>query len=215
MEPNSLKKMCKKVIFENINLKKTKNLPQTGLPERTLWLVTKELKENLKNERGNYRFFLFLLKESSRYYDDSWRSAIFILADEKEKQKLLQKDRKLRNKMIDEERKVKKYLFKNDFDSMKGFLEFFQELNKSMFFKLSRNYENAIQEFCLQKILEARYLTWKDCRDLKKISLKVYGVGGSKNEKTLFCQELSSRIENQDFDEVIASARWLETPLDD
>ena len=41
--------MCKKVIFENINLKKNKNLPQKGLPERTLWLVTKELKEKLKN----------------------------------------------------------------------------------------------------------------------------------------------------------------------
>ena len=45
MEPNSLTNMCKKVIFENINLKKTKNLPQTGLPERTLWLTTKELKK--------------------------------------------------------------------------------------------------------------------------------------------------------------------------
>ena len=49
MEPNSLTNMCKKVIFENINLKKTQNLPQEGLSERTLWLATKELKEKLKN----------------------------------------------------------------------------------------------------------------------------------------------------------------------
>ena len=58
MEPNSLKNICKKVIFENINLKKTKNLPKTGLPERTLWLATKELKEKRKNEGKDYRVHL-------------------------------------------------------------------------------------------------------------------------------------------------------------
>ena len=47
--PNSLKNLCKRVIFENINLKKPQNLPQKGLPERTLWLATKELKQKLKN----------------------------------------------------------------------------------------------------------------------------------------------------------------------
>ena len=208
MEPNSLTNMCKKVIFENINLKKTQNLPKKGLQERTLWLATKELKEKLKNEGNDYTFFLWLLQQSSRYYDDSWRSAIFSLPQEKEKQKLLQKDRKLRNELIKEERKAKKYLFKNDFDPMKGFLEFFQELNKSMFFKLLRNYENAIQEFCLQKINEARYLTWKDCRDLKKICFKTLVFTRSKNEKVQYFQELSSRIKNQDFDEVIV--RWID-----
>ena len=206
MEPNSLKNMCKKVIFENMNLK-TKNLPQTGLPERTLWLATKELRKKIKE--SDFPFLLHLLQQSSYYYDDIWRSAIFILGDEKENQKLLKKDQKLRNKLIEEERKAKKYLFKNDFDSMKGFLEFFQELNKSMFFKLSRNYKNKIQEFCLQKINEARYLPWKDLRDYKKILLQLYAYGKLKNEKTLFFQELSSRIKNQDFDEVID--RWIES----
>ena len=140
MEPNSLTNMCKKVIFENINLKKTKNLPQTGLPARTLWLATKELKEKLKNEGSDYANLLLLLTQSS-YFDDiwRWRSSIFILADGKENRQLLKKDRKLRNELIEEERKAKKYLFKNDFDPQKGFLEFFHELNKSMYFKLPRN----------------------------------------------------------------------------
>ena len=147
MEPNSLKNMCKKVIFENINLKKTQNLPQKGLPERTLWLATKELKEKLKNEGNDYTFLLHLLQQSSYYYDDIWRSSIFYLADEKENRKLLKKDRKLRNELIEEERKAQKYLFKNDFDLMKGFLEFFHELNKTMFFKLSRKYEMKLKNF--------------------------------------------------------------------
>ena len=111
MEPNSLANMCKKVIFENINLK-TKNLPQTGLPERTLWLATKELKEKLKNEGSDYIFLLYLLQQSSYYYDDVWRSSIFYLADEKENQNLLKKDRKLRNELIEEERKAKNICLK-------------------------------------------------------------------------------------------------------
>ena len=168
MEPNSLKNICKKVIFENINLKKTKNLPQEGLPERTLWLATKELKEKLKNEGSDYGLLLHLLQQSSYYHDDSWRSVIFILAEEKENQKLLKKDRKLRNELIEEEKKAKKYLIKNDFDPKKGFLEFFHDLNKSMFFKLSRNYENETKECCLLIIDETRYITWEDYRDSKK-----------------------------------------------
>ena len=122
-----------------------------------------------------------MLQQSSYYYDDIWRSSIFYLADEKENQKLLQKDRKLRNELIKEERKAKKYLFKKDFDPMKGFLQFFHELNKSMFFKLSRKYENETEEFCRQIIDEATYLTWKDCRDLKKIGLKPFVFTRSKN----------------------------------
>ena len=58
----------------------------------------------------------------------------FSLAKEKANQDLLKKDRKLRNEMIKEEAKAKKYLWKNDFDPMKGFLEFLHELNKSLFF---------------------------------------------------------------------------------
>ena len=92
---------------------------------------------------------------------------------------------------------------------MKGFLEFFHDLNKSMFFKLSRKYENETEEFCPQIINATRYLTWKDARDLKKIGLKVYVFTRSKNEKVQYFQELSSRVKNQDFDEVIA--RWIET----
>ena len=38
--------------------------------------------------------------------------------------------------MIQEEEKTKKYLIKNDFDVMKGFLEFLKELNKSMVFNI-------------------------------------------------------------------------------
>ena len=125
----------------------------------------------------------------------------------------MQKDRKLRSELIEEERKAKKYLFKNDFDPMKGFLKFFHDLNKLIFFKLSRKYENETEEFCLQIIDEARYLPWKDLRDLRKIRLQFYAYGKSKNEKVQYFQELSSRVKNQDFDEVID--RWLQFPLDD
>ena len=82
-----------------------------------------------------------------------------------------------------------------------------------MFFKLSRKYENETEEFCRQIINKTRYLTWKDYRDYKKIGLKTFVFTRSKNEKVQYFQELSSRIKNQDFDEVID--RWLiETPLD-
>ena len=172
-------------------------------PFTTLLELRKKIKES------DFTFFLHLLQESSHYYDDLWRSAIFILADEKENLKLLQKDQKLRNKLIEEERKAKKYWFKNDFDSLKGFLEFFQDLNKSMFFKLSKSYEIGIQEFSCQKINDAKYLPWKDLRDYKKIRLKLYAYDKPKNEETQFFQELSSGIKNQDFDEVIH--RWIES----
>ena len=36
MEPKSLKSICEKVIFSNINTKKIKDLPKEGLKERTL-----------------------------------------------------------------------------------------------------------------------------------------------------------------------------------
>ena len=152
-----------------------------------------------------------MLQQSSYYHDDSWRSVIFILAEEKENQKLLKKDRKLRNELIEEEKKAKKYLIKNDFDPKKGFLEFFHDLNKSMFFKLSRNYENETKECCLQIIDETRYITWEDYRDSKKIELKTFVFSRSKKEKVQYFQGLSSKFKNQDFDEVIE--RWLiETP---
>ena len=55
---------------------------------------------------------------------------------------------------------------------MKGFLEFFYELNKSMFFKLSRKYEVEVEEFSERIIDETWHLKWQDVRDLKKILVK-------------------------------------------
>ena len=40
----SLKTKCQKVLFENINLQKTNDLPKKGLLERTLLLTVEELK---------------------------------------------------------------------------------------------------------------------------------------------------------------------------
>ena len=165
----------------------------------------KRVKKKIKE--SDYTYLLLLFEISSHYYDDLWRSAIFILADEKENLKLLKKDRKLRNKLIEEERKAKKYWFKNDFDSMKGFLEFFHELNKLMFFKLSRNYEVEVEEFCSKIEYEARGFTWKDTQHLKRTFLKTFVFPCLKNEEVQYFQELSSRIKNQDFGEVIE--RWL------
>ena len=146
---------------------------------------------------------------SSYYFDDIWRSSIFILAEEKENLELLKKDRKLRNKLIEEERKAKKYLFKNDFDPQKGFLEFLHDLNESMFFKLSRNYENEneneTKEFCMKIEYKSRGFTWKDTQHLKRIFLKTLVFPCLKNEEVQYFQEISTKIKNQDFDEVCSS----------
>ena len=83
MEPKSLKNISEKKLFEIINLKKPKNLPKKGLKERTLWVVTKELKEKLKNDGNDFTFLLHLLQQSSYNYADCWRCSIFYLADEK------------------------------------------------------------------------------------------------------------------------------------
>ena len=169
----------------------------------------KRIKKKIKE--SDFSFFLYLLQQSSRYYDDIYRSAIFILADEKENLKLLKKDRQLRNELIEEERKAKKFWFKNDFDSLKGFREFFHELNKSMFFKLSRNYEeeDELTEFCLQQIDESGFFSWKDFRDLQKIIFKSYVYNKTKNEKILVFRDLSMKIKNHDFNEVIM--RWVDS----
>ena len=113
----------------------------------------------------------------------------------------------MRNEMIREEEKAKKYLLKNDFDPMKGFLEFLHELNKSMFFKLSRKYEVGVQEFFDRISVETRGLNWSDVRELKKILVKTLvnelglNVGGEFDEVG-FYREISE-TPNQDFDEAI------------
>ena len=81
--------------------------------------------------------------------------------------------------MIQEEEKIKKYLIKNDFDVMKGFLELFKELNKSMVFKLSRNYnDNEVEEFFDKISVEYKGLNWSEITELKKILVKtlVYDI---------------------------------------
>ena len=108
--------------------------------------TVKKYKEKIKNEGNEYSYLLLSLQQCSYFYNDSWRSCIFSLAKDKDKKELLNKDRKIRNKMIQEEEKTKKYLIKNDFDPMKGFLAFLEELSKSMFFKLSRKH-NEVEEF--------------------------------------------------------------------
>ena len=105
-------------------------------------------------------------------------------------------------KLIKKEAKAKKYLWKNDFDPMKGFLEFFHELNKSMFFQLSRKYEVEVEEFLERIIDETWYLKWQDVRDLKKILVKTLVNDRTNFEAVRFFQEISER-QNQDFDEVI------------
>ena len=79
MEPKSLKNISEKVIFENINSKKSKNLPKKGLLERTLLTTVKKYKEKMKNEGNKYSFFLKFLKEHSYFYDDCWRYCFLIV----------------------------------------------------------------------------------------------------------------------------------------
>ena len=73
-----------------------------------------------------------------------------------------------------------------------------------MFFKLSRKNEN--KEFCCQLIDDASNFTWNDHHDLKKIFLKTFS-SDQKKEEVQYFQDLSSKIKNQDFDEVIS--RWM------
>ena len=155
----------------------------------------------MKNEGGEYSDLLWSLQECY-YYDDSWRSCVFSLAKEKANQELLKKDRKLRIEMIKKEAKTKKNLWKNDFDPMKGFLEFLPELNKSMFFQLSRKYEVEFQEFSERIIDETLYLKWQDVRDLKKILVKTLVNDRTNFEAVRFFQDISER-QKQDFDEVV------------
>ena len=58
----SLKNICEKVIFSNINTKKIKDLPKKGLKERTLLTTVKKYKEKMKNEGNEYSYLLFSLK---------------------------------------------------------------------------------------------------------------------------------------------------------
>ena len=141
MERKSLKSICEKVIFSNINTKKIKDLPKKGLKERTLSTVVKKYKEKMRDKRGEYSFFLKFLKEQSYFYDDCWRYCIFCFTKEKDKKIMLKNDKKIRDEMIKNEIKTKKYLIKNDFDVLEGFREFLFELNKSLIFKLSEKYE--------------------------------------------------------------------------
>ena len=115
MEPKSLKSICEKVIFSNINTKKIKDLPKEGLKERTLSTVVSEYKEKMRDEGKKY----------SVYLDDCWRYCFFDCLKEEDKKIMLKNDKKIRNKMIQKEIKTKKYLIKNDFDVLKDFVNFF------------------------------------------------------------------------------------------
>ena len=69
MEPRSLKSICEKVIFLNINnTKKLKDLSIEGLKERKKMLY----------EGEDYKQLLHFLKEHSYFYDDYWRYCFFL-----------------------------------------------------------------------------------------------------------------------------------------
>ena len=95
----------------------------------------------------------------------------------------------------------------------KDFLIFFQDLNKSMFFKLSTNYENATEKFGTQINVEIGGATWKDKQHLKKIYLKTVVYPCFKHEKVQKLKKLSSKIKNQDFYDVIQ--HWIELQGED
>ena len=63
MEPKSLKSICEKVIFSNINTNKGKDLPKEGLKERTLSTVVSEYKEKMKDKGVKYSVYLKFLKK--------------------------------------------------------------------------------------------------------------------------------------------------------
>ena len=119
MELKSLKSICEKVIFSNINTKKIKDLPKEGLKERTLSTMVKKYKENMKDKGEVYSFFLKFLKKHLYFYDDCWRYCIFCFTKEKDKKIMLKNDKKIRDEMIEKEIKTKKYLKKKRFYSIK------------------------------------------------------------------------------------------------
>ena len=100
MEPKSLKRICKKVIFSNINTKKIKDLPKEGLKDRTLLTVVSEYKEKMKDKGVKYSVYLKFLQKNSNCYDDCWRYCFFYCLKEEDKKIMLKNDKKIRNKMI-------------------------------------------------------------------------------------------------------------------
>ena len=140
----SLKTKCRKVLIENINLQKTNDLPKKGLRKRTLLLIVEKLKEkNLKKYPEYLQKFNFIVSR----YDNNWRKSIFHFATGKDHKgfkfnRILNNDIKIQKNLIEREFEHKKYLKKFDYDIKKAFLEFFQDLNKVMFFPLSRKYQD-------------------------------------------------------------------------
>ena len=76
----SLKTKCQKVLFENINLQKTNDLPKKGLLERTLLLTIEELKKKIKKNIQNIFKNLILLFQDMIIVGDH---LFFILQQEK------------------------------------------------------------------------------------------------------------------------------------
>ena len=96
MESNSLTNLCKKIIFENINLRKNQAIPE-GLSKRTLDLMTQNIKEKLKNEGNAYTSLLRLFGISYYYFDDIWRFLFLFL---QKKKKTLNYWKKIKSSVI-------------------------------------------------------------------------------------------------------------------
>ena len=139
----SLSQKCKNVMFENINLDKTNNLPKEGLAERTLLLTVNELKE--KNEK-EYEIYLKKINNIIDRYDNQWRKAIFWFEKRKKNDKTnlkrLDYDNIIQQAMINREINEKIYLKKNNYDMKKSFYDLFHEMNSYLNFKLSRKYQD-------------------------------------------------------------------------
>ena len=141
MEPKSLKSICEKVIFLNINnTKKLKDLPKEGLKERTLLTVVREYQKKIRDKAAKYSFFLNFSKNIQIFMMIVGDIVCFVLQRRRIKNNV-KNDKKICDEMIKNEIKTKKYLINNDFDVLKGFREFLHELNKSLVFKLSKKYE--------------------------------------------------------------------------
>ena len=177
----SLSQKCKKVMFENINLEKTNNLPNEGLAERTILMTVNELKE--KNEK-EYLFYLEKFDCVIQRYDNKWRDAIFYWERriDDSHQDFLKTDRVIQVAFL------------------KNFYEFFHEMNSYLNYKLSRKYQdfNFVNRVMDKNkgyylLYQEGHFVWVICDEFRENTLKKYHKNG-------YFRQLATKIQNDDFD---------------
>ena len=114
---------------------------------------------------------------------------------------MLNIDIKLQKILIERETEYQQYLKKFNYDIRKAFSEFFQDLNKVMFFKLSRKYQDFDFVNRVTDKKNVNYLMHHDNLFLFQQTLKFRK--NSQKHKIKCFRDLTKKIINEDFDKYI------------